>query len=226
MKLSGLRIVGVLGGVASGKSTAARFLAEIGNGRRLDADAEVSALFQEPAVLQDLEAAVGKPLRGADGALDRKVLAAQIFQDPEVRARVESILHPRVRARHWEQLAALESSEPGGLAVLDIPLLWEGGLHALCGLIFFVETSDTARAARAAARHGWSTEEWRRREASQAPLAEKRAAADAILINDAGPERLRLECARWADALRDLPARPFVARWPSPEALPAKHASA
>jgi dephospho-CoA kinase len=222
----GLRVIGVMGGVGSGKSTAARFLAEIGAGTVLDADAEVGALLAQEEVLLALEHATGAGLRRSDGALDRAALAARIFQDPDAKARVEAVLHPRVRARHWAALAELERRRPGALAVLDIPLLLEGGLIALCDLTFFVDAPEAVRAARATARHGWSPEEWARREAGQRPLAAKRAAARAILVNDAGPERLHEQCARWAVALRDLPVRPLRARWPTPEALPAPQSGA
>lgn len=214
-------MVGVVGGIGSGKSSAARCLAQAAQGVVLDADAEVTALFGQEEVLRALEDAVGGPLRLTGGGLDRAKLAEQIFRSPPAKARVEAVLHPRVRARHWAALRSLEQRQPGALAVLDIPLLLEGGLHALCDLIFFVDTPATLRAERATARHGWGPEEWARREASQAPLAQKRAAARAILMNDAGPEQLREQCARWIDTLRDLPVRPLRARWPSAEKPPA-----
>lgn len=221
----GLRVVGVLGGIGSGKSTAARFLAEAGRGRVLDADAEVAALLQQEAVIAALEDACGGPLRLPDGGLDRAALAGRIFGDAGVRRRVEAVLHPRVRRRHWEALETLQRERPGGLAVLDVPLLLEGGLHAACQRLYFVEAPDAVRAERAMARHGWSHEEWTRREAAQTPLAQKRAAADAILVNDGGPERLREQCERATGALRDLPVRALREFWPYPEAHPAPRAS-
>jgi len=217
---AGLRIVGALGGVGSGKSTAARILAELGQGIVVDADRLVGELFGDPRVLEELERAAGAPLRGPDGSLDRPRLAACIFADAEARRRVEAVLHPRVRARTWAALEAFERERPGGLAVLDVPLLLEGGLAEICDFRVFVAAPEEVRARRAGARHGWSREEWLRREAAQAPLAEKEARADAILVNDAGLERLREQCAALAARLRDLPARALRLRWPSPSEAP------
>lgn len=217
---AGLRIVGTMGGVGSGKSTAARLLAQLGGGIVVDADQLVGELFQDPEVLAQLELAAGPGLRDAHGRLDRTALAGRIFQDAVARQRVEAVLHPRVRARIWAALEAWERKEPGGLAILDVPLLLEGGLAAVCGFLVFVAVPDELRASRAMARHGWSQEEWQRREAAQAPLALKEARADAILRNDAGLERLREECAALVSRLQDLPARALRVRWPAPDEAP------
>jgi len=223
---AGLRIVGTLGGVGSGKSSAARLLAEQSGGLLVDADRLVTEVFQDPLVLTELEQAAGMSLRAANGGLDRAKVADCIFADAAARQRVEAVLHPRVRARTWSALEAWERQRPGGLAVLDIPLLLERGLIVLCDFLVFVAAPAELRASRAMSRHGWSREEWSRREAAQAPLAEKEARADAILLNDAGPELLREQCAALAARLQDLPARALRQRWPSPEAAPLPAASA
>jgi dephospho-CoA kinase len=217
---TGLRIVGTLGGVGSGKSTAARLLAQLAGGIVVDADQLVGELLQEAEVLAQLELAAGPGVRDDQGRLDRAALAARIFQDAAARQRVEAVLHPRVRARTWSALEAWERQRPGGLAVLDVPLLLEGGLAAVCDCLVFVAVPDELRASRAMARHGWSREEWQRREAAQAPLALKEARAHAILRNDAGLERLREECAALVPRLQDLPARALRLRWPAPEEAP------
>jgi dephospho-CoA kinase len=129
-------------------------------------------------------------------------------------------LHPRVRARLWSDLERIEREQPGCVVVLDVPLLVEGGLAEICDFLVFVEANDDLRAARACARHGWSREEWQRREAAQATPAEKRTRADAILHNDTGIEELRAQCAVLAPRLRGLPTRPLRVRWPAPEEAP------
>ncbi len=219
----GLRVVGVLGGVGSGKSTAARALAEAwGPGARvLDADAAVAELLADPEVLDRLEEAAGRPVRTPAGEVDRPALARVLFADPEVRRRVEAVLHPRVRERLRAGLEALEASDVPSerrLAVLDVPLLLEGGLHRLCDFLVFVDAPEAQRAARAGARHGWSEAEWRAREAAQAPLAEKRAAADAILHNEGAPEDLRREVEDLLPRIRALAPRPLSERRPEPPA--------
>lgn len=217
---TGLRIVGTLGGVGSGKSTAARLLAEQAGGTVVDADRLVGDLFQDSQVLTELEQAVGALLRSENGSLDRAKLAQRIFADADARQRAEAVLHPRVRFGMWTALEAWERERPGGLAVLDVPLLLEHGLSAVCDFLVFVEVPEDLRASRAMSRHGWSREEWASREAAQAPVAAKRAQADAILVNDAGLERLREQCAALAVRLQDLPARALRLRWPSPGEAP------
>ena len=109
--------------------------------------------------------------------------------------------------------------EPG-FAVLDVPLLLENGLSKACDFLVFVEVPDALRAARAGARHGWDEATWRAREAAQAPLTAKRAAADAILDNAGGVEDLRAAVEGLIPRLRALPPRSLRDRWPDPERPP------
>lgn len=219
----GLRVVGVLGGVGSGKSTAARFLAEELAAPHLDADAEVSRLFQDPGLLGELNQAFGGGLLRSDGGLDRAELGQRVFGDDAARAALEKLLHPAVRRALWQGLAQAESAAQApedGFAVLDVPLLLENGLSRTCDFLVFVAVPDDLRAARAGARHGWDEATWRAREAAQAPLAEKEAAADAILGNAGGVEELRAAVRELLPRLRALPPRSLRDRWPDPEDPP------
>lgn len=220
----GLRVAGVLGGVGSGKSTAARLLAEALDGVCLDADAAVSELLGEESVLKAIETAFGSGLRHPDGSVDRAALGAHVFGDAARRKTLEGILHPAVRRRLWEGLAAAEEEAArgrgSGWAVLDVPLLLENGLARVCDFLVHIEVPDAERARRAMARHGWDKATWRDREAAQRPVAEKRAAADAILDNAGGVDDLRAAVAGLLPRLRALPPRPLRDRWPDPEQPP------
>lgn len=215
----GLRIVGVTGGVGSGKSTAARLLAEALDALLLDADQIVQELLVLPQTLVEIELAVGFQVSDEHGALDRGRLAEKVFADPQARRALEGVLHPAVRRRMREALATLERERPGqASAVLDVPLLREGGLDVACDAVIHVEAPEEARCQRARARHGWTEEAWRAREAAQMPVAEKAERADAILVNDAEPEALPERIAALLPQLRGLPPRPLCARWPTEEA--------
>lgn len=200
-------IVGLCGGVASGKSTIARLFEEHGL-ERIDADAIARAVSAEPAVLQAIEARFGRAaLDPAGTALDRAALGRLVFADAAARRDLEAITHPRIRVRIEAALAAARAS--GRPVVLDVPLLFEGGLWERCDEIGFVDVPDAVRGARAAAR-GWDAGELARREAAQLPLAVKRSRST-FIISAAGPvEYSRRQVARliasWRAAGR-LPGR-------------------
>lgn len=219
----GLRVVGVLGGVGSGKSTAARYFAESLTAPHLDADAEVGRLFSDPALLQRLDQEFGGGLLGEDGQLDRSELGRRVFEQPERRRLLESILHPEVRRALWQGLQAAESAstpDKPGFAVLDVPLLIENGLSVACDFLVFVRVPDALRMERACSRHGWDEATWRAREAAQAPLSQKESAADAILDNAGGVEDLRAAVEGLLPHLRALPPRSLRDRWPDPDRPP------
>lgn len=171
-------VIGLLGGIAAGKSTVAALFAAHGL-RPVSADAHAHAAAADPAVLAELTAAFG-PGVVADGGLDRRAVAALVFEDPAARARLEAILHPRIRARILAELA--EARAAGASVLLDAPLLLETGLIDVCDEVVFVAAERDQRRLRAAAR-GWPAGELERREASQRPLDEKRAAATQVIDN-------------------------------------------
>jgi len=228
---SGLRVLGVLGGVGSGKSTAARILAEELPAKHLDADAEVATLFADPGVVEKIDQACGGGLMSPKGALDRAELGKRVFAQPELRRQLETILHPAVRRALWTGLAETETaalatgsaaaaSKLRGWAILDVPLLLENGLSQACDFLIFVRVPDAIRAERACARHNWELATWRAREAAQASLAQKQSAADATLDNASGVEDLRAAVRELLPRLRALPPRSLRDRWPDSEQSP------
>lgn len=190
-------VIGLLGGIASGKSAVAQRFAEHGL-CAIDADGIGQAVSRDPAVLAEVAAALG-PGTVRDGALDRPVLAALVFRDAAARQRLEAILHPRIRAQVLADLAAAKLR--GESVLLDVPLLLENGLIEQCDHVVFVRAELTTRLARAAAR-GWSPEELARREAVQAPLAQKRARARFVVDNDGDLATMRGDVAAVLAALR------------------------
>ncbi|MBX3463897.1 MAG: dephospho-CoA kinase [Planctomycetes bacterium] len=171
-------VIGILGGIAAGKSTVAGLFAARGL-RHVDADAEARRVAADPQVRASVAAAFGPAAVTADG-LDRGALAARVFQDPLARQRLEAILHPPIRARILAQLEAARRA--GESVLLDAPLLLETGLVDLCDEVVFVDAAAAIRQQRAAAR-GWSADELARREAAQCDLERKRARATRRIDN-------------------------------------------
>ena len=171
-------VIGIVGGIAAGKSAVAERFALHGL-VPVDADRIARATSELPEVLAEVEAAFG-PAAVAGGRLDRAALAARVFADPTARARLEAILHPRIRATIRQELDAARTA--GHSVLLDVPLLFENGLSALCDHVVFVDAPEPVRQARAKTR-GWADGELARREHAQLPLTEKRARAGLLVDN-------------------------------------------
>ena len=191
--MGAMKTIGLVGGVASGKSLVAELLGELGAGV-LDADrAGHEVLAHDPAVRRALVDRWGPSILGPDGQIDRAAVAACIFaaddRAPAERRFLESLLHPRIRAL-VEEKARQFAAQGHSAVVLDAPLLLEAGWGPLCDLIVMVDADATTRLARAASR-GWSAEEFARREAAQWPVEKKRAAAHVTLANDGDVAALR-----------------------------------
>lgn len=195
-------LLGVLGGIASGKSEVARLLAG-SDGRVLDADQLAHGVLEEPEVRRWLEQRFGSGVL-ADGRVDRAALGAAVFSDPAARRALEAQVHPRVRAA---LLAGVEAARAAGVprVVLDVPLLLENeaehGLPAQCDALVFVDADAKVRDARAVARRGWASGELERREALQLPLATKRDRADFVIRNEGDLDELRAAVGRVLAAL-------------------------
>jgi dephospho-CoA kinase len=191
-------VIGVLGGIASGKSLAARLLAGPA-GVVIDADRIAREVLDEPASRAFLREAFGAEVLDAGGRVDRDALAARVFRAPAERQRLEGFTHPLIRARIR---AALDGARADGRPriVLDVPLLLENeSRHHLleeCDTLVFVDAELAQREARARERRGWQPGELARREAAQLPLSTKKARADHVLSNDGTQEELEQQVAR------------------------------
>lgn len=184
------RIIGLLGGLGSGKSAVAALFRELG-ARVLDADAIAHRCRELPEVRKRIEAELGTGVLDQDGRVDRARLAARVFDDPEALRRLERILHPMVLKEMQNAIERIAREEPGARIVLDVPLLQESGLDRRCDVLVFVAADAATRWRRAEARSGWHLEEARRREALQAPLEEKRRSARFVIDNNGSLDRTR-----------------------------------
>jgi len=187
--------IGLTGGIGSGKSTVAALLAERG-ARVVDADRIArEALAPGSPGLAAVVAEFGTGVLAGDGALDRAALAAIVFADPAARARLDGIVHPRVRARAAELVAAAPAD---AVVVQDVPLLVETGQAGSYDLVLVVEADPTTRVERLVGR-GMSAEDARARMASQATDEQRRAVADVVLRNDGDRGALAAQVDRFWD---------------------------
>lgn len=170
-------VLGLLGGVASGKSSVARAF-EARGFLRLDADELARKLTDLPEIRSALATRFGAVVLDEQGGLDREALARVAFADAEATADLNAIVHPAVRLSLVQALDRA-ANRP---VVLDVPLLLESPLAARVSRWLFIEMPEELREARAATR-GWAPGERARREARQLPLATKRARAHAVLEN-------------------------------------------
>jgi dephospho-CoA kinase len=181
----GLRLIGLTGGIASGKSTVARLIAERGI-PVVDAD-QLAREAVEPGQPALAEIARLWPEAITDGGrLDRRRLGAIVFADDAARARLETILHPRIAALADARAAAL-AAQGHRLAFYEASLLVETGRHRDLDGLVVVNASPETQLARAMARDGLGREEAGARIAAQLPLTQKLAAATFVIDNDGDP---------------------------------------
>lgn len=178
-------LIALTGGIASGKSTIARRLAEHG-AVVVDADRLVHEV-QAPGtpVLADIVAAFGERMLTPAGALDRAALGAVVFSDPEARARLNAIVHPAVRRESLARFAAAFAAEPDAVVVYDVPLLAEARGDDRWDLVVVAHAPAELRAERLVALRGMAAEDARQRIAAQADDEERLRIAD-IVIDTAG----------------------------------------
>ncbi|MEZ0234382.1 MAG: dephospho-CoA kinase [Actinomycetota bacterium] len=174
-------LVGLTGGIGSGKSTVARMLAARG---AVVIDADVLARQAVELGTSGLDAVVarfGDGVLGPDGSLDRHALASIVFADDAARDDLEAIVHPAVRRAIAEAVAAHAHTDD--VVVVDSPLLIETGAHEGFPVVVVVAASADARVARLVER-GMAEADVRARMAAQMPLEEKMAVADEVVDND------------------------------------------
>ena len=201
-QLHGLRPglgIGLTGGIGSGKSTVARRFAALG-ALVVDTDAVAHALTAPGgAAIAAIATAFGPDMIAADGAMDRAKMRALVFAQPAQRQRLEAILHPMIADATRAQASRASA---GQAIVFDVPLLTESGTwRARVDRIVVVDCAEATQVARVVQRSGWTADAVERTIAQQASRAQRRAIADAVIVNeDLALAQLEAEVdALWAD---------------------------
>ncbi len=185
------RIIGLTGGIATGKSTVSNYLSKKYSLLILDADiyAREAVEIGSP-ILEAIFQNFGNNLRLNDGNLDRLALGNIIFNDAEAKKWLEAKIHPYVRDRFLQELASNDDE----VIVLAIPLLFESKLTHLVTEIWVVSCTQANQLERLQQRNNFSREQAQQRIKSQLPLSEKEKKADFVLDNNCNLEELYQQC--------------------------------
>ena len=177
--------IGIIGGVASGKSAVARRLGELG-AVVLDADAAGHEVLRDEAVKAAIRQRFGDKVFTDDGEVNRRAVAAIVFADTPAGAAaladLEAIVHPPIGLLLQEKIQAIEQEGTARVVVLDAAILLKAGWDRICDKILFIDVPREIRIQRAAQR-GWTPDELDARDARQTPIEQKRAAAHVVIDN-------------------------------------------
>ena len=180
-----MKIIGLTGGIASGKSTAARILRSMG-AVTIDSD-QIARRVVEPGkpAWKDIVEYFGQEILNQDSSLNRIKLGLHVFSDPGKLRKLNEITHPRIIEAIREELQRIKSRSPQSVVVLEVPLLYETNMDSLCDAVWVVWVDRATQIDRLMARDGISREEAVKRIDSQLSLDEKAQRAD-IVINNSG----------------------------------------
>ncbi|MBE0537892.1 MAG: dephospho-CoA kinase [Phycisphaerae bacterium] len=194
-------VIGILGGISSGKSTVAAEFAKLGCAV-IDADAIVAVLLERQDVRDRIVRSFGKEICTQEGFIDRARLADIVFEGRRSVARINEIIHPLVFDRTIELIGEYTKRSEVSAIVLDIPLLAEAGQIDLCDVLVFVEAGAETRAERAAKRSGWDADQLKKRENFQISLDRKAQMAHYIVRNNSDLSVLADQVARIFSTLK------------------------
>jgi dephospho-CoA kinase len=184
-------VIGVTGGVGTGKSTVAKMLQELG-AVVLDADTLAhEAMEPKRLAWRQIIALFGDGVLNEDQTIDRRELGRLVFSDAQARQRLEAVIHPQVFRRIKQQLHRVRRRRGVRAVVLDVPLLVETDAQELADLLVVVTATEAAQRRRLHEKYGWSQEEITQRIAAQWNLSAKAALADYVVDNGNGLEHTR-----------------------------------
>ncbi|KKM11944.1 hypothetical protein SY88_06005 [Clostridiales bacterium PH28_bin88] len=198
-------IIGLTGGIASGKSTVSGMLKRLG-AEVIDADVLAREVVApgEPA-WSEIVATFGEEILNSDGTIHRPALGSKVFGDPTALARLNGITHPRVIERTEELLTAYRQQNPRGVVVIDAPLLLEAGMEVLVDEVWVVSVPEETQVRRVVQRDKLPEAAARRRIRSQMPLAEKIKRAHRVIDTSVSLERTMEQVLDyWKDIMEKL----------------------
>jgi dephospho-CoA kinase len=205
----GKPIIGIAGGIGSGKSLVASVLREE-NCAVISSDEQVKNAYKDSTIKMTLQKWWGNLVLDPSGEIDRGVVAGKIFNSPAERQRLENLIHPvvnKIREKQMKQAA----NDPRILAyVWDTPLLFETGLNTHCDTVIFVDSAIETRISRVRESRGWAEGELEKRENVQMPLDKKREASEYVVANTADAEELRRQ-------VREVLSRILAGALPQPK---------
>lgn len=197
-------LLGLTGGIATGKSTVARMLKEMG-APLIDLDVIAREVVEpEKPAWKDIVGYFGKQVLQADKNIDRKKLSDIVFKDFEKRKKLESFTHPRILEELLRQVNEIAGKDPNAIIQVDVPLLIELNLQYIFHKVLVVYVSETTQIERLMKRDGISKEEAESRLKAQLPIDEKVGYADFVIKNDQSIEETRQQVEKVWKALRQI----------------------
>ncbi|MEX0702577.1 MAG: dephospho-CoA kinase [Planctomycetales bacterium] len=190
-------VIGLVGGVGSGKSSIARLLAKNESIVLIDGDRAGHHVLKRPDVIRQLQHRFGEGILDEHRQIRRGALAREVFGPGEAhhraKADLELIVHPRIREILETEIDDARANPEVAAILLDAAVLFEAGWNDLCDAVVYIDTPRPSRLERVRAARGWDEAELDRREASQLPLETKRSRADHVIDNSGPPERAAAE---------------------------------
>lgn len=183
-------VIGLAGGIGSGKSTVARLLADLG-AAVISSDELNREELETPGVKKTLQTWWGSRALTPEGRVNRAGIREIVAADPDARKRLEALLHPLVGKRRLELTNQYQNDPAVRAIVWDSPLLYEAGLASDCDAVVFVDADDGVRRERVLRERGWTAPQLERLEKTQKPLDFKRTSADYRVVNNSDRDALR-----------------------------------
>ena len=178
-----VKVIGIAGGIASGKSTLAEMLGSLG-ASVINADKICHQLINTKDIAQKITKRWGNHIQGEDGKIDRQALGRNVIADEKELCALNRIIHPKVIKQIRSQISNLKDNNATQAIVLDAALLVESNLMDICDIMLFVDTKKRTCKTRVQNSRKWSLDEIAKREKFQVLLRKKREIADIVINNN------------------------------------------